>query len=774
MICFCLLSSFFGLSSRSSCIDTLTTFQAKYYLESTTVTASSSSRLSTRKSSKSKLFLLSTKKGQDEEYHHQETWNPHVSDAYNYAKFIRTVYGKERAIPFYRDILLHLNPNDFSAASRIAATSTNNITSSFGPLVEGITTTVRQRQDIRSFADVLRSSNYTASMVNTIFDAPITYNEQCTATGPIYAKPVTSTYPTKPCPFTFEQTSATTTDSTDTANQKEHRTTIKNKEEKEANVEESKKCLIALFILGFAMPRNILVSSIVGANETVNLMERLGLIYPCTIDSTLLVPAVSIFPIDINTNGSKVQKQVLSLYFVTDWHPAVLLSTTAAGTKGEEEGTVMYIGPDSLALVANWPLVLSQFPFFKQQQLQFSDDGTNNATKASSLGNHTMDVPRCIKILDLCCGSGIQALSYLSILKYLLPTTEQKIKATCVDINPRALRFTRFNAILNDLDDAVDTLEENILDWEGIIMRSKYNDDENFHNNNKQNITTTMELSLANCNQLLKSAPYNIILANPPFIPVPPPQTESNTEGTKIDDANCLNNSNNNSSLLVSTISRRYGLFSSGGASGEDILQSIVRVAPHLLAQTNVTNSVVAIVSEFMNPDCTLLERISDWWMFHQLNNNNTPKHTDSFKGFSSSHGDATSSSDAAYTDTGVVCTNQFPLSADLYASRRAADHDGVEKQRWSKHLEQMGINFISPGLLFIYRKANTARDDDENNTAEETKKRKSSINTAQLQSHHIILPKSRLGSIWTPHNYEAVEFTAEKIQDLLHSLKTF
>jgi len=726
-----------------------------------------------------------------------------IAEAYHHAKFIRKIYGPKAAVPFYQKIVSLLNPKDYSAASRIAAaaaaaatTTPSNINSSSTSLLTSTTTTsttipsLQHKQDIRSFANVLQLSNFTASNVNTIFDAPKTYNALCAATGPIYVKPITSTYPPIPCPFLRPS------DRSIPRNYLEINNNITDGKRGGTQKNDSVECLIALFLLGFALPRNVLVSSLIGGNDTVCLMERLGLIFTCTIDPTLVVPAVSIFPLDIHTNNidtnyynlpetpqKEEQPMVISLYFVTDWHPNVLLSTTASGMKEElhEEAAVMYIGPDSLALVSHWPAVLlTQLPALLQQK-QLLHPNTNETiitTKNTSFWtDHTIHTQKYIKILDLCCGSGIQALSYLSILKYFLSTKElRKLKATCVDINRRALRFTRFNAILNDLDESVETIEGNIMDWEQTFS----NHDDEHHAN-----TTLAELK-ANYHQLLKLAPYDIILANPPFIPVPPPEVFNNMgiTNTSYNTTARPNNhhhiTNDTSLLLVNSISKRYGLFSSGGPSGEDILQSIIRIAPRLLSESNETNSVVAIVSEFMNPDYTLLERINESWSFHH-HQRNKPNNVPWSSTLLENERDKNSSSfthSPKYNDVGLAFTNQFPVPAELYASRRAADRGGLEEQRWKTHLNQMDIHSISPGLLFIYRVPDTMDNRHKirsySNTADEMDynaekmKQRSFNNISRLDSYQVILPKSNLGSIWTPHNYEGITFALKKIKELL------
>ena len=109
-----------------------------------------------------------------------------------------------------------------------------------------------------------------------------------------------------------------------------------------------------------------MIGHLIGGEETLALFEYLGLLFPCEIDPTLMVPYVHIFPIDVDLvdrNMSEVQHngqyrsmdsaEQASVILVTDCHPKVLSRITV----GEQEnGAVMYIGPDSLALVNCLPL----------------------------------------------------------------------------------------------------------------------------------------------------------------------------------------------------------------------------------------------------------------------------------------------------------------------------------------------------------------------------------------------------------------------------------
>jgi Methyltransferase small domain len=94
--------------------------------------------------------------------------------------------------------------------------------------------------------------------------------------------------------------------------------------------------LILLFILGLAVPRDIVP---IEARNTIDLLLKVGLIDYCEFHGDVLVPLVAITPMDPK-----------SLFFVTDWHPQVLGLVRI----DQSHQPVMYIGPDSLALTTLW------------------------------------------------------------------------------------------------------------------------------------------------------------------------------------------------------------------------------------------------------------------------------------------------------------------------------------------------------------------------------------------------------------------------------------
>lgn len=173
------------------------------------------------------------------------------------------------------------------------------------------------------------------------------------------------------------------------------------------------------------------------------------------------------------------------MFFATD-HRAMLHPEDAI-----EEDPVMYIGMDSHGLVQTAPR------------------------------------GACDRLLDLCCGSGVQG----------LVASRYAHQVVAVDLNPRAVRFTRFNAQLNGVENH--------------------------------------EVRLGSLYEPVAGERFDVVLANPPFVPSP------------------------EASIA----------FRDGGARGERILQQIVEGAS---AHTTSAARVV-IVTDLVDVD-TYPERLRQWW----------------------------------------------------------------------------------------------------------------------------------------------------------------
>lgn len=141
-----------------------------------------------------------------------------------------------------------------------------------------------------------------------------------------------------------------------------------------------------------------------------------------------------------NDEGGRIEVvENKPLILVIVCHPIILSQTV------EEEGTVMYIGPDSLALVQHRPIQSHMRQVLSRRM-------------SSSSGNIDADH---FQVLDFCTGSGVQALSTLKSLEIVDPGA----KALCVDFNDRAQRFTKLNGFLNGMDgNKVNTINADITE----------------------------------------------------------------------------------------------------------------------------------------------------------------------------------------------------------------------------------------------------------------------------------------------------------------------
>ena len=171
--------------------------------------------------------------------------------------------------------------------------------------------------------------------------------------------------------------------------------------------------LVRLFLLRVALPETKLRDLF--GDKMFETLSSLDVFYPC---SKLWASRIALYSVE-------------GLYLATD-HRYMLDEKIRL-----PEAPVMYIGPDSRGLV------------------------------------HAAPRKPCAKLLDLCTGSGIQALS----------GSRYATDAVGVDLNPRAIRFARFNAQLNGITN-VRFLQDDLY-------------------NSFQDET------------------FDIILANPPFVPSP-------------------------------------------------------------------------------------------------------------------------------------------------------------------------------------------------------------------------------------------------------------
>lgn len=535
----------------------------------------------------------------------------------------------------YMDLLKRY-PDDCTAASHLAATS-------WTPRYQRQVALLRQGDDeasaeekYRQFRHYLVKADYTNQHVNQALG--MHSSDTATSTSSASTAPQKISHALSPI-FITPAAAGTLT------RQQIHRLT-------QTPVE----CLIALFLVGAVVSKPCLTEQL--GQEFLDLSQSLSILYPSEVDPDRLVATVQIFPVQLQWESSSSP-----LYIMTDWHPRVL-SQTQVGDRGEEG--VMYIGPDSIGLVHH---------FFSHYY----------TTRQPPQGNTN-------RLLDLCTGSGIQALYGLAY--------NPQARATCVDLSPRALHFVLLNALLNDMDpERLQLIEGDLLSGQGKLW--------NLRKDNKNlELVPGEERPLLDLLLVDSEAAFDLVTANPPFLPVPP------------------------------ALAHRHGKFSDGGGSGEEVLRAIVQFARQVLLRPT---GVLAVVSEFFlaprdnnnnkSPTWTadsLIKRIESWWNEEKKGNMNREQE------------------ESTADPTGFLVTNEFPIDQETYATRRA---DSLEEYNiWMKHLETINMAAASPGFLYI----------------------KSANPQGDSGVQHCVAPRSSYGSLWTPSNPDAVAFTS-KILDTLY-----
>lgn len=560
-----------------------------------------------------------------------------LSDQYRRARDIRTLHGHQKALPLYQQ-LLKWNPDDRTAGTRIAAspeTPWRHDKACGGDDDDDDDKHIlsARKTQIKCLQKMLKESNYDHGHVSEFLG--VHEPESCqfsSCEGPLFASPVP---PGSVCTSNNYPLSLSSD-----------------------KMRSSLECLISLFLLSLAVPKDFLVGTL--GEQNCKWMQEFGWIYPCSVDPSLMIPYVHVLPLTFNVivNDTVIRnhQQGRTLYMVTDLHPRVL-STVSVGSEQEHAGnSVMYIGPDSLALAQHFA------PY------HYLLSTTNEST---------------IYGLDLGTGSGVQALTALTYWNLLSENTYSRpvppLHFLAVDVNPRALKFTQFNAILNGLDDQLTLMEADL-------------------------ITGTCHNASSDLEDLLQVHTYSLILANPPFLPVP--GTEMLNKDIETDLASDA------TMTSADSISRRYGLFSSGGLSGETILQRVIKIASRYMRP----GGILGIVSEFFfQSDDLKFDRFCKWW-----------------------------ESSSNSSGIGILFVNEFPIDSVTYATRRSDTPE--ERGRWRSHLQSLDIDSASPGMLYIQKS-------EAPNCTHATK----------LNLTISYVPKTSLGSVWTPSNVHAIQFTQQK-----------
>lgn len=495
------------------------------------------------------------------------------------------------------------------------------------------------------------------------------------------------------------------------------------------------------------------------------------------------------------------------LVFATDWPPP--------GSSALTEEPVMYIGPDSIGLVQHAPRDHRSRAHFADESSEPTVDHTDekeigrdrvdaegkslskvliggamtrgSRNQADGIAKEGQKVATAVRkdtkdngklerrgvetILDLCCGSGIQGIA-AAVLR------EGKASVTCVDINPRAVRFARFNALLNGLDDDETSFRA--------IVGDLYDDlDASLPRTDDTNVYKVESVSGSDTKKRPPSTSYkttagrlrfDLILANPPFVPVPP----------KMD-----------------TARRRYDVYASGGASGEDVIEGLFRGAVNRLRP----GGMLAVVSELANPR-SFGDKIRHWVGddggigadCRESPSQSPPHLTEKVSTLRSSSGtgaplpEERDTSGASTADvhgkaaagwTGVVFHEKEPWTNREYANRRAGSDR--EAQGWETHLARMGIEEMAPGFVFVRRRlegllgADMRRDErrvdqgdgdgtmvDTGTVARAAADGRGEICDDEAARKICLEVEVRgIDKLWAPHNVAAVDNTRDTLWDL-------
>ena len=533
--------------------------------------------------------------------------NHNVREArYSEAAFARRSFGHKKAQPLFQAILHDYGEGkDSSTATRLAAM--DNLTG-----LRNVFTS--NPQQLRGY---LEAANYTNAAVQSIFGIHNSQHPLFHASCPIYLK----TIPPGSSP------------------------------ENRPRVCTPTECLAALFLLGWSLPQTVVQSTL--GKQFLQIPLNLNLLERCNTDNSLFA-LIALFPVAVTSTG-RIGRDLpaqswTTLWVAADWNPRVLGTTRLfdcdMGNRQTEE-PVMYIGPDSLALVQ---LAIPSM---------FSSCSTTNDS-----------------FMDVCTGSGIQSLVAAHYIVQSRGTDTSNTFLTDVlamDLNPRALDCTYWNFRLNGFCQnqhlRLQLIQGNVCQPSSSFrLKSIVGDGDVVVQQAR-----TMWKDFANLESLVdflgdKSGvfPLKALTANPPFVPAPP-------------------------RLATSERQTSYGLFSvyrpnadalectddisfqeNVGSTGEEVWRGILEhiVKPYLCLEGRA-----AIVSEFFWGDHPL-ERLKD---MHQLLSQNI--------------------------NTGMLLlTNEHPLNVSIYAQRRTLGGNETEINEWLMFLKKQGYRSMSPGLLFLDR----------------------------------------------------------------------
>ena len=234
-----------------------------------------------------------------------------LQSLYSEARNVRTLRGHDQALPIYQEILKR-NPNDMTAATRIAADEESTERHvAFG--------TRGSRSEKLRFVELLESFGFNGSSISDLVFATddARADRAKRSSAPLFLQALragTQSPPIPNCPL---------------------------------------GACIQLLLLAVCLPEKTCVDLL--GSEFVELLETLSLAYVSHAGdgkntNGLLIPYIHVCPVTV---GEK------TLFLATDLHPNVLSITTIGGNKDttsttgssmDDDGAVMYIGPDSLSV----------------------------------------------------------------------------------------------------------------------------------------------------------------------------------------------------------------------------------------------------------------------------------------------------------------------------------------------------------------------------------------------------------------------------------------
>ena len=293
--------------------------------------------------------------------------------------------------------------------------------------------------------------------------------------------------------------------------------------------------LVWMFLFGLAINRKEAVEVLGSADVDALIQAKLLRTSPIEPD-TMLVADVQVHPIDMyvfddrddNLLDNPDKDADTSCLFLTDWNLESLRPTHSA---------IMSVGYDSLELLS---LTAGEILRQRKGMLNASTENDGN-TQQSQKGLSSQT-----RILDLCCGCGIQGIfAWICYNACVAPLAEKKsCELILSDINERALHFVTANMAIN-----------------GVVSSSNTE-------------------SFGLCGDLFESMtseqrPFDLIVCNPPFVAIPTTTDASLHEKTPL-----------------------YGV--GGGLDGMVCLRTILKRLYHFLSVQN-PEAIALMVTELPN-----------------------------------------------------------------------------------------------------------------------------------------------------------------------------